>query len=180
MVIHVKDLMSKPLLTIDINQNAKNAGEILRRQRKESLIVTKKGKPIGIITDTDLIKKIVAKNLLPSKVKISKIMSSPLVVIPADASILDASRKMKRSNIKRLAVIENKKLVGIVSLSDIARNSPEVIDLLEYKLRSKELPTIIKEKSTIGICESCDNYSVDLQSVNGQWICETCREEAES
>jgi prevent-host-death family protein len=179
MAIKVKDVMVKPLLTIDINQTAKNAGEILRRTRRDSLIVTKNGKPIGIITDTDLIKKLVAKNLLPSKIKIKKIMASPLVVIPADASILDASRKMKRNNIKRLAVVENKKLIGVVSLSDIARNSPEVIDLLEFKLHSKETPTEIKEKSTVGICEGCDNYSVDLQNVNGQWICESCREEIE-
>jgi prevent-host-death family protein len=180
MVIQVKDVMIKPLLTIDINQNAKNAGEILRRTRRDSLVVTKKGKPVGIVTDTDLIKKIVAKNLLPSKVKISKVMASPLVVISADASILDASRKMKRNNIKRLAVVENKKLIGVVSLSDIARSSPEVIDLLEFKLRSKEMPVGIKEKTTVGICENCDNYSADLQNINGQWICESCREEAES
>jgi len=179
MVIQVKDVMLKPFLSIDVSKTAKHAGEILRRTRRDSLIVTKNGKPIGIITDTDLIKKVVAKNFLPSKVKIKNIMASPLVVIPADATILDASRKMKRSNIKRLAVIENKKVIGVVSLSDIARSSPEVIDLLEFKLRSKELPTIVREKSTLGICESCENYSADLQNINGQWICESCREETE-
>jgi prevent-host-death family protein len=180
MVIQVKDVMVKPLLTIDISKTAKHAGEILRRTRRDSLIVTKNGKPVGIVTDTDLIKKIVAKNLLPSKVKIKKIMASPLVVISADASILDASRKMKRNNIKRLVVVDGKKLIGIVSLSDIARSSPEMIDLLEFKLHSKEMPTEIKEKFTFGICEGCDNYSADLENVNGQWLCEACREEAEA
>jgi prevent-host-death family protein len=179
MPIKVKDVMVKPLLTIDIDKTAWNAGEILRRTRRDSIIVTKNGKPVGIVTDTDLIKKIVAKNLLPAKIKVRKIMASPLVVIPADANILDASRKMKHNNIKRLAVIENKKLIGVVSLSDIARSSPEVIDLLEFKLRSKELPTEIKEKFTFGICEGCDNYSADLEIINGQWLCESCRKEAE-
>lgn len=179
MAILVKDVMIKPVLNIDYNKNAKNAGEILRRTRRDSLIVTKNGKPIGIITDTDLIKKVVAKNLVPSKVKVKDVMSKPLVVISKDNNILEATRKMKRSNIKRLAVVENGKTVGIVSLSDIARNSPEVIDLLEFKLQSKEMPTTIKEKSTSGICDNCGNYSSDLQNTNEQWICESCREETE-
>jgi len=180
MTIIVKDVMSSPVLTVDLDKTAKNVADILRRKRRGSLIVTKNGKPVGIITDTDLIKNVVAKNLLPAKVKVKNIMSKPLVVISADSSILDATRKMKRNNIKRLPVMENKKLAGIVSLSDIARNSSEVIDLLEFKLQTKELPTEIKEKSTSGICDSCGNYSSDLQNENDQWICENCREAAES
>lgn len=179
MVIFVKDVMVKPVLTIDISKNAKNAGEILRRTRRDALIVTKDGKAVGIVTDTDLIKKVVAKNLTPAKVKVINIMSKPLVMISKDDDILNATRKMRRSNIKRLAVIENKKLIGIVSLSDIARNSPEVIDLLEFRLKTKEMPTMIREKSTSGICDNCGNYSADLQNADGQWICDTCREETE-
>ena len=180
MAILVKDVMIKPVLSIDLNKTAKNAGEILKRTRRDSLIVTKNGKPIGIVTDTDLIKKVVAKNQVPIKVKVKNLMSTPLVTISKENNILEATRKMKRNNIKRLAVVEGSKLVGIVSLSDIARNSPEVIDLLEFKLQSKELPTEIKEKSTSGICDSCGNYSSDLQNMNEQWICESCREESES
>ena len=181
MPILVKDVMVKPVLTIDFEKNAKNAGEILRRTRRDSLVVTKNGNPIGILTDTDLIKKVVAKNQVPAKMKVKNIMAKPLVTISKDSDILEATRKMKRNNIKRLAVVESKnKLVGIVSLSDIARNSPEVIDLLEFKLQSKEMPTEIKEKSTSGICDSCGNYSSDLQNNNEAWICESCREDEES
>lgn len=179
MAILVKDVMSKPVLSIDLNKSAKNAGEILRRTRKDSLIVTKNGKPIGIVTDTDLIKKVVAKNLIPARVKVKNIMSKPLVVISKENNILEATRKMKRSNIKRLAVVDSRRLVGIISLSDIARNSPEVIDLLEFKLQTKEIPTTIREKSTSGICDNCGNYSADLQNINEQWICESCREETD-
>jgi CBS domain-containing protein len=179
MVILVKDVMSKPVLSIDLNKSAKNAGEILRRVRIGSLIVTKNGKPIGIVTDTDLIKKVVAKNFLPAKIKVKNIMSQPLVVISKENNILEATRKMKRSNIKRLAVVDNKKLVGIISLSDVARNSPEVIDLLEFKLQTKDMPTMIREKETSGICENCGNYSAILENINDQWICENCRGETD-
>lgn len=179
MAILVKDVMIKEVLKIDLEKNAKNAGEIMRRTRRDSLVVTKNGNPVGIVTDTDLIKKVVAKNLLPAKVTIKNIMSSPLVVVAKDNSILDATRKMKRNNIKRLVVTDDGRVIGILSLSDIARNSPEVIDLLEFKLESKEMPTTIKEKSTSGICDNCGNYSSNLESFNDQWLCESCREEPE-
>lgn len=179
MTILVKDVMMKPVLTIDLNKTAKNAGEILRRTRRDALIVTRNGKPIGILTDTDLIKSVVAKNYLPSKIRVKDIMSKPLVFISQEETILDATRKMRTSNIKRLPVLHERRLVGIVSLSDIARNSPEVISLLEFKLHTKDMPTEIREKTTSGICENCGNYSADLQSSNDQWICEVCREETE-
>lgn len=170
--------MDKPL-TVDESKNIKFAGELMRKTRRDSLIVIKKGKPIGILTDSDLIKKIIAKNVKPASARVKVIMSRPLVTVKPTDTVLEASRKMKRSNIKRLAVIDNGKLVGSLSLSDIARSSPEMIDLLEYKLKMREFPTEIKEKFTSGICESCGNYSDDLRNVYDQWLCESCREETE-
>ena len=178
MVILVKDVMVKPL-TIDESKTVKHAGELMRKTRRDAVIVVKNKKPVGIVTDSDLIKKIIAKNQKASSVLIKSIMSKPLVVARPDETVLDATRKMKKSNIKRLPVIDKNKLVGIVSLSDIARSSPEMIDLLEYKIKMKEMPTEIRESITSGICDSCENYSDDLKNVNGKWLCEACREEEE-
>jgi CBS domain-containing protein len=178
MVILVKDIMDKPL-TVDESKNVKFAGELMRKTRRDSVVVVKRGKPIGILTDSDLIKKIIAKNKKPSSVKVKAVMSKPLVASAPNDTILDATRKMKRSNIKRIAVLNEGKLVGILSLSDIARSSPEMIDLLEYKLKMREHPTEIREKVTSGICENCGNYSANLRNVDGQWLDEVCIEELE-
>ena len=86
---------------------------------------------------------------------------------------------MKKNKIKRLPVISKGRIIGIVSLSDIARVSPDTIKLLEYKLKMREQPTVILERFTSGICDSCGNYSPDLIIVNDEWLCETCREETE-
>jgi len=177
-VILVKDIMDKPL-TIDESKNVKFAGELMRKTRRDSVVVVKRGKPIGILTDSDLIKKIIAKNKKPSSVKVKAVMSKPLVASAPNDTILDATRKMKRNNIKRITVLNEGKLVGILSLSDIARSSPEMIDLLEYKLKMREHPTEIREKVTSGICENCGNYSANLRNVDGQWLDEVCREELE-
>jgi CBS domain-containing protein len=177
--ILVKEIMSKPLI-IDLNKNVKIAGEMMRKTRRDAIIAVKKNKPVGLLTDSDLIKKIIAKNIKPSSIRVKSVMSKPLVTIAPSASMLEAARKMKRSNIKRLLVIDNGKLIGIISLSDIARTSPEMIDLLEYKLKMREMPTEIRERFTSGICDSCGNYNDDLRNLNGQWLCESCREEVET
>jgi CBS domain-containing protein len=175
----VKDVMSKPVITIEETKTAKDAGEIMKRTRKGCLIVTKKSKPVGIISDSDLIKKIVAKNIKASQVKLKDIMSKPLVTVGPEDDILVAVRKMKKNNIHRLPVVKKSKIVGLISLSDIAKTSPEMLDLLEYRLKMKEMPFEIREEFTSGICDSCGNYSDDLKNINDKWLCETCREEAE-
>jgi signal-transduction protein with cAMP-binding, CBS, and nucleotidyltransferase domain len=173
--------MNKKIITLDFNKSVKDAAEMMNKTRQYEVIVTKNNKPIGIITDSDIIKKAVAKNLKPSSVKIKKFMKSPLVTAHKNETILDVSRKMKRNNIKRLPVVEDGKPVGMITLSDIARTCPEMIDLLEWKLQSREaeIEPKITEKSTSGICDSCGIYSDDLRNANDQWVCEACREELE-
>jgi len=178
--IYVKDIMVKPVVNIDQDKTIKQAGELLKKTRRGCLIVVKKGNPIGIISDSDIIKRVVAKNILPNRVKTKDVMSHPLVTIRPDEEILTAVRKMKKSNIHRLPVISNGKLVGILSLSDIAKTSPEMVDLLEYRIKMRSFPPEIKENFTSGICDSCGNYNDDLKNVNDQWLCEDCRGELET
>jgi CBS domain-containing protein len=173
----VKDIMSKPVLRVDENKSVKTAGEMMAKARRGVLIVTKDDKPIGIITDSDIIKKVIAKNLKPSELKVEKLMSKPLVSIGPEATLLDAARKMKRNNIKRLPVVSEGKLIGLISTTDIARTSPEMLDILEFKLRTTETPTIIKESTTSGICDSCGNYYEELKHTDDQWLCEDCMDE---
>jgi len=179
MVILVKDIMSKPVISIEENKTAEDAGKLMKRTRKGCLIVTKKNKPVGILSDSDLIKRVVATNLRAKQVKIKDIMSKPLVSVKTTDNILAAVRKMKKSNIHRLPVIEQGKVVGLISMYDAARTSPEMLDLLEYRLKMKDMQFDIKEEFTSGICEVCGNYSEDLRTTNDKWLCEDCREEGE-
>jgi len=177
--VYVKDIMVKPVITIDQDKNIKQAGEILKKTRRGCLIATKNNNPVGILSDSDVIKRVVAKNILPNSLKVKDIMSKPLVTVNQEDEILTAVRKMKKSNIHRLPVLSNGKLVGIISLSDIAKTSPEMVDLLEYRLKMRESQPEIKERFTSGICDSCGNYNDNLKNVNDQWLCEDCREELE-
>lgn len=177
MVLLVKDIMAKPVLTIDADETAKAAGEKMKKNRKGCLIVVKNGKPVGILSDSDLINKVLVKDKKASEVLVKEIMTAPLVTIKPTDTIVDAVNKIKRNNIHRLPVVDKGKVVGLISLTDIARSTPEMIELLEYRLRMKEMPIEIVEKRMSGICDSCGNYDEELEYVNGQWLCASCREE---
>jgi len=177
--IYVKDLMSSPVKTIDCEKTVADAGKLMKKYGKGSLVVTKNKKPVGIITADDIVHKIVANNIKPGNMKVRDVMSSPLVTINPDSTCADAARKMRKNNIKRLPVIQNGKLVGIISLDDIATTIPEFMQYLEERLESEKEPVEIKEESTAGICDSCGDYSEDLRNLDDKWLCESCRDEME-
>ena len=84
-------------------------------------------KPIGIITDRDIAIKVIMKNRRPSGIKAKEIMSSPLITIEPEASIEKACKLLAENGIRRLPVIENDKLVGIISVRNILTRKPACV-----------------------------------------------------
>lgn len=174
--ILVKDIMTKPAIKIDYSKTVQQAAKEMAKHRVGSIIVVKGKNPIGIITETDLNKKIVAPAKDPRKLKTTDIMSSPIVFSDPSEDVVAAVEKMERHRVKRLPVVSKGKIVGIITNTDIARASPEMMDILNYRLKMRtELPAI-KETSTSGLCEVCGEYSNDLRFIDDQWACEGCRE----
>ena len=116
----VKDIMTKTVVTIEANKTVSEATALMTENNVSNLIVMKDVTPIGIVTERDFVRKVLAKNKPPT-IKISEIMSTPLRVIDPDAPIKEAVRKMIRKGIRRLPVIHDNKLVGIVTTTDIAK-----------------------------------------------------------
>ena len=175
--IQVKKIMTRPVIKIEYNKNVQTASKIMAKHRVGSIIIVKKNKPIGIITETDLNKKVVARALDPKKLKVKDIMSSPLVFILPSEDIIAAVEKMKKHRIKRMPVVEHGEIVGIITDTDIARASPELLDVLNHRLEMRYYQPTIKETTTSGLCEVCGEYSETLVFEDDQWICENCREQ---
>ena len=116
----VKDIMTKTVVTIEANKTVSEATALMTENNVSNLIVMKDVTPIGIVTERDFVRKVLAKNK-PSTTKISEIMSTPLRVIDPDAPIKEAARKMIRKGIRRLPVMQDNKLVGIITTTDIAK-----------------------------------------------------------
>lgn len=113
--------MSKKVITVKKNQTVSSAAKLMDKYNISSLIVAEKGVPDGIITERDVLKKIVAKDKDPAKVKVKDIVTMKVVTIDAGDSISQASNLMALGKIKQLPVMKNGKLVGIITSTDIVR-----------------------------------------------------------
>ena len=118
----VKDIMTKNVVTIDVNQTAFEAAELMSSKGIGCLVVTDNAVPVGIVTERDFVKRIVATRC-SFDVKLSEIMSKTLITVDPDASIKEAARLMSSNKIRRLPVLKGKTLVGIVVATDFVRNA---------------------------------------------------------
>lgn len=134
-IILVRDIMVRNVKTVRTDDTALDAVVKMNKFRIGSVIVTNNGRPVGIVTERNILQRIVEPNLDPSVVKAKDIMSSPLVTIEADAAVEEAAKLMVRSRVKKIPIVEGGKIVGIVSSSDIVRNSPTQLGILEELLR---------------------------------------------
>jgi CBS domain-containing protein len=131
----VKEIMTKDVTTIDTDKTVFEAAQLMSTEGLGCLIVMNKDFPVGIITERDIVRRIVAKRS-STDVKVEEIMSKTLITIEPDVSLKDAARVMSTNGIRRLPVLKNNKLVGIVVASDFVRNvgkkttSEEILDAL--------------------------------------------------
>jgi CBS domain-containing protein len=143
--LKVEDVMVKEVITIDENSTVKEAAEIMNKFEIGCLIAVRKGKAMGIITERDLLKRVVAEARDANKTKVKDVMSSPLVVVEPSMDLEEAVRLMFQMKIKKLPVVDGKRLVGLVSLTDIARFQPQVIKILKQLVVKQAAPKSMKK-----------------------------------
>src|SRR5690606_15963167 len=116
--------------TIDVGETVARAAQIMCRDGVGSCIVLQNNLPTGIVTEEDINCKVVAKDLKPSEVYVSEIMSTPLITIGAEKLVGDAAAMMVKNRVRRLPVVENQMVIGIVTVRDILTVAAEVNELL--------------------------------------------------
>jgi CBS domain-containing protein len=174
----VKDVMSSPVITADEDEAANTIASAMEKNDLGCVIVTNKDKKsIGIITERDLVIRVIAKNQKPDTIKAREIMTTPLVTIEPDATISDAARRMNRLDIRRLGVFYKGALVGIVSSKDLLGVMPELIEIIQERSRIEgpANPEENEEAPLSGYCDRCEVYSENLKDVNGENVCDECR-----
>lgn len=117
----VKEIMTKDVVSIDVNYSVFDAAEIMSSNQLGCLVVMYGEATVGIVTERDIVRRVCARKL-PGETKVSEIMSKNLITIDPDASIKDAARVMSSNKIRRLPVLKDGKLVGILVASDFVRN----------------------------------------------------------
>ena len=129
MSLKLEEIMVKDIVTVKADASVKKAVELMNKHEIGCLIVVNEGKPVGIVTERDMLRRIIHELREPEKTKVTEIMSKPLITVTPKISAGDAAKLMLERKIKKLPVIENGRLVGLVTLTDLVR-SPEVIDFL--------------------------------------------------
>ena len=114
-----RDIMEKNVITIEQNRTSFDAASILKEKEISFLVITENEKPIGIVTERDIVKKIAAEDKIASKTPLKEIMSNKFRWITPDTLIEDAVQKMLNNNIRRLIVLENESLAGVITQTNM-------------------------------------------------------------
>ena len=146
MVLTVNDVMTERVITTDVNDSVKNAARAMAKFGISSLLVFSEEGLKGILTERDIITRIVCAGLDPSEVPVCDVMSKPVIVVAPDTPLENAVEMMLVNQIKKLPILEQSEesynVLGIVSLVDVARLHPDIINIMramvEVKMESPE------------------------------------------
>ena len=131
----VRDIMTHPIITEDGEEPVIKIARDMNDLDIGSVVITKEGKPVGIITERNIASRVLLKDKRPSEVKAKEIMSFPLATISPDAPVEEACKLAAKSNIRRLPVVENDVPIGIVTMRNILTLRPECVRRIYPRVR---------------------------------------------
>jgi len=134
-IVLVRDIMSKDVRVVRPDTSMKEVVATLNKFDIGSILVMQGDRPVGIITERDILRRLVEPCLAPEALTARQIMTSPVMTISETASIEETAKLMAKKRIKRLPVMDNGKIVGIVSFTDIVFKVPTLISMLEEIMR---------------------------------------------
>jgi len=117
----VSEIMTSNVAVIPSSASVKEAAELMASKNISCLVAMKKDAVVGIFTERDLLKRVVAMKLNPAQTRLKKVMSSPVVTVPSDCSVLSANKLLERIGIRRLVVMDDETLLGVITQTDILK-----------------------------------------------------------
>jgi CBS domain-containing protein len=174
----VLDAMTTNPIVVKPGVSLKECAKIMDKEHVGSLVVKDNGSVLGIITEQDIVRKLVAKGINPIDQKVDEYMESKLETIGPGVDIYEALTRMRDVNIRHLPVVDNGEMVGLLTLKDILKIEPQLFDLLveDFNIREetrKPIDTVTKE----GICQSCGAFSDELKCIGNTLVCTICAKE---
>ena len=178
--VTVNDAMTSSVVTVSSENSVADAAFLMSQNDVGCLIVENNGEPEGIVTESDIINKVVAKDIKASAISVEEIMTKNLIKIDPGRELNEAARFMSKMNIRRLAVVKNGDLSGILTAKDIMAVSPELTEILVENARMENQIDYKNEEQPVpGVCEACGNFMDYLHEIDGKYVCEECKEDLE-
>lgn len=131
--------MVESVITVEESATVMKAVKLMNENEIGCLIVLRRGRAVGVITERDLLTRVISKSKDPNKTKVREIMTKPLIAGTPQMEVEDATRLMFERKIKKLPIIEHGRLLGLVTLTDLARFQPQMIRILK-KLSTQIAP----------------------------------------
>jgi len=133
--------IARPIITIDESKSTFEAAKMMADNNRGSVVVTKGGKGVGIITERDIMRRVVAKSLNPAFTKVKDVMTSPPITIEQERPLREAIDLMNRKGLRRMLVTEKGEIVGVFTLRDIVKHSRICAEC------GKEIKSILESKT---------------------------------
>ena len=171
----VKEAMKTNLAKVDPNTSVLEAAQMMKKRRIGNVIIVEEKQPIGILTESDIIKKVVAEGRSAKDVQVKEIMSTPIIVTEPYINLEEAMKTMGKCNVRRLPVIEKGELIGIITQKDISLISPILHEISRewYDITVRD-ETHYKKQIFSGKCEDCGTLSANLKNIEGRLLCDDC------
>ena len=134
----VAEFMNRDLVQVTLDTNVRRCAEVMAAEKVSSALVTDKKKVLGIVTEKDLARKIVAKGLNADKIMAKDIMTTDVVTVSSNTSLYDAMVLLNKRKIKHLPVVDNNSVVGIITAMEILRIQPSYMEILANPTEKEE------------------------------------------
>ena len=180
--IAVGDLMTRNYISTSPETNLRDCAKLMIKKRVGSLIIkNKEDKLEGILTEKDIIWALVKKSKEDlSKIPAKDLMKRKVITIKPSLDITEALRKLNKYKIRRFPVIQNKKVIGMITTKDILKIDPGLFELIAESTKIKEESGKLKateklrQSSKDGMCEECGNTDLLYKNDGGVMVCATC------
>lgn len=172
--VKVHDVMTPKPVTVTPETKLIECAKKMKEHEVGSLLVKDGKMVVGIITEDDMVRKVMARDMNTKEVPVKNLMTKNLITIEPEADIYDAIKKMGEHGIKQLPVTDEGKLMGILTWKDVLTVQPQLLDVFLEKSQVGE--EAIEEERMRGRCEICGCVK-ELREVSGQLVCADCEEE---
>lgn len=168
--VPLSKVIKRDIILMKPNDTVSNAARVMTKDNSNAVVVVDEGEPVGIVSERDILREVVSKKRKPSEVTLETIMTSPVVTISSGKMIRDASELITQEKIRNLVVMDEGVPVAIITPRDILSLSFE-----EWRFEPDD-SAIATPPQEGGICEMCGTYTSTLKLVNGQFVCDDCKE----
>ncbi|MBS3131051.1 CBS domain-containing protein [Candidatus Woesearchaeota archaeon] len=176
----VGDAMTTKPVSVTSGTTLLGCAAVMDEKHVGAVVVKDDGKSIGIITEQDIVRKVVAKGINPLTEKVKDYMEKNLITIAPDKDIYDALVLMRDNNIRHLPVVQNGEMIGLLTIKDILKIQPQLFEIIveKFEIREAARKPVHKPIKGEAICQICGNYTERSVEKDSVLMCAKCAKES--